>query len=54
MKDDKPRIHREWDDTADDPIKMIKADGTQVIIHPDGTEEILDEDHPHYNHWHGR
>jgi len=54
MKDDKPRIHQEWDDTANESIKIIKADGSQWLYHPNGTKEQLDEDHPRFNHWAGK
>jgi hypothetical protein len=50
----KPRIHQEWDDTADKELKVITVDGVQKLIYPDGTEEILDKDHPRYNHWAGK
>ena len=45
-------ILEQWEDTANEPVRMTKADGTQMIFHPDGTEEVITEDDPRYDHWH--
>lgn len=42
----------QWNDTEFEPLFVTKKDGTQMVIHPDGTEEVITEDDPRYNHWH--
>jgi hypothetical protein len=47
-------LHEKWDSEKDEEIKVIKRDGRQLLIYPDGREEALTPDHPRWDHWAGK